>query len=147
MQPDPRLSGGIAGVLAQDEHGLAGSVVELQPGPDHPASAVRVQPVVVVEVQLAQGSRLVARVELDHADAAVVATDLLDVASQARCKLSVRGPDPVLVGLAVIPEAAAVHLASSRRERSEVSIAAALPVHVFQGLPFSWLNCGPLPVA
>src|SRR5262249_57931439 len=52
MQPDPRLGGRIVLVFAQDEHRPAGSVVELQPGPDNPAAAVRVQPVVVIAVQL-----------------------------------------------------------------------------------------------
>jgi len=147
VQRDARLGGRVFLVLAQDEHRLARGVVELEPRPDHPAGTVRVEPVVVVAVQLAERRRLVAGVELDHAHPAEVAADALDVACEARCELAVDGPDPVLVRLAVVPEAAAVHLAGRRRQRREVRVAAALPVHVLQRFPFVRGNSRALEIA
>jgi len=136
VQGHPRLGSRVFFVLAEDEHGLARRVVELQPGADDPARLVRVQPVVVVAMQLAQRGRLVAGVELDDPDAAVVAADGLDVAGQTGRDRPVSSPDPVLVCLAVVPESAAVHLAGRRRQRGEVRITAALPVQVLQLFPF-----------
>lgn len=136
VQGHTHLGSRVFFVLAEDEHGLAGRVVELQPGADDPARLVRVQPVVVVAMQLAQRRRLVAGVELDDPDAAVVAADGLDVAGQAGRDRPVSSPDPVLVCLAVVPESAAVHLAGRRRQRGEIRITAALPVQVLQLFPF-----------
>jgi len=136
MQADARLGSRVGLVLAQDEHGLARRVIQLQPGPDHPAGPVRVQPVVVIEVQLAQRGRFIAGIQLDDPHPPVVTADPLDIAREFRCDLAVGGPDPELVRLAVVPEAAAVHLPGRRRQRGEVRVAAALPVHVLHGLPF-----------
>lgn len=136
VQRNPRLSGRVGLVLAENKHGLAGRVVEFQPRPDDPAGVVRVQPVVVVEVQLAQRGRFVTGVQLDDTDAAVVAADVLDIAGQARRDRPVGSPYPVLVCLAVVPESAALHLAIRRGQRGEVGITAALPVQVLQLFPF-----------
>src|SRR5258706_9063989 len=100
--------------------------------PDHPASPVRVEPVVIVLVQLAQRRFLVTGIELDDPDPAEIAAHVLDVTGQARRQGSVRRPDAVLVCLAVVPGTPAVHLAGSRRERREVGVAATLPVNVGQ---------------
>src|SRR5258706_2182906 len=72
--------------------------------PDHPASPVRVEPVVIVLVQLAQRRFLVTGIELDDPDPAEIAAHVLDVTGQARRQGSVRRPDAVLVCLAVVPE-------------------------------------------
>src|SRR5262249_34011019 len=134
-------------VLAQDERRLARRVVQLEPGSDYPAGSIRIEPVVVVEVQLAPGGGVVAGVQLDYPDPAVVGADFLDVLDEGGREVTVDGPDATLAGFAVAPEAAAVHLAGRRRERREVRVAAALPVHVFQRLPFDWRNHRPRPVA
>src|SRR6185437_4713018 len=110
-----------------------------EPGPDDPAGAVRVEPVVVVEVQTAQRLLLTARVEFDDADPAEVPADIFHVADQARRDVSVGRPHAALVRLAVVPEATAVECAGRRSERGEVGVATALPVHVLETFPFvSW---------
>src|ERR1019366_2804514 len=134
VERDPALGGGVLLLLAQDE-GRTGGCVQLQPGADDPALTVRIEPIVVVEVKLAESGGLVARVELDHPHPAVACPDLLNVADQRGSDLPVLGPDAVLVGLAVVPESAALHLAKGGGERREVGVAAGLPVDELQALP------------
>jgi len=147
VQRDAGLGRRVILVLAQDEHRLAGLVVQLEPGPDDPALAVRVEPVVVVQVHLAQGRRLVAGVELDDPDPAVAGANFLDVPGEARRDFPVFGPQPIPVRLAVIPETAAVHLARRRGQRRKVRVAPALPVHVLERFPLGWRNGLSRPVA
>jgi len=146
VQGDPRLGGRVVLLLAQDEHRLLSGVVELEPRPDDPAAAVRIQAVVVIAVKLPQGGCLVAGIQLDHTYAAKVSADTFDVPAQARGQLAVLRPDAVLVRLTVIPETAAIQLAGRRRERREVRVAPALPVQVGKRLPLSRSYGRTLPV-
>src|SRR5260370_283967 len=54
---------------------------------------------------------------------------------QRGANVSVFGPHAILVGLAMGPEASALHFAESRSDGSKVGVATALPVHIFKALP------------
>src|SRR5262249_52724299 len=110
----------------------AGRFASLGRGPHDPARPVRVKAVVVIKMQLPNGSRLVAWIELDNTDPAEVPANLLYVAREFRRYLPVLRPDAVTIRPSMVPETAAVHLTGRRSQRSEVRVAPALPVHVFE---------------
>ena len=99
----------------------------------HPSSS-GLKPVVVVAVQGADGGIAVLRLELDDPHPSEVGTDTVDVLTHGGRDVGVRRPQGVLVGLALVPEPAAVELSVGGRDRGEVGVAAALPVHVLERL-------------
>ena len=93
------------------QHVAVGIVGELEPGAHDPTLVIGVEAVVVVAVEARKRRVVVLRLQLDHPHAAEVGADPVDVAAQRRCDLRVRRPQRVLVGLALVPEPAAVELA------------------------------------
>src|SRR5215216_2448338 len=74
------------------------------------------------------------RFELDDTHATEVRPHPVHIRSHPWHDGRVRRPQRVLVRLALVPEAAAVELPIGQRDRSEVRVAAALPVHVLERL-------------
>src|SRR5205823_2206345 len=92
---------------AQDHHAV-GVVGELQPRPHDAPRAVRVQAVVVVEVDPALDVGHDVRLELDDAHAPEVGADTRRPLHQRRAPGRVLGPDAALVRFAVVPEPGAL---------------------------------------
>ena len=138
VQRESHLGGGVGktvGSLFHEDHETVGVVGELEPRAHHPAVGVGVEAVVVVAVDLAQRVVVGLGLELDHAHASVVGAHRLDLGDDARARRRVAGEPAALVGTLVagLPEPAAFELAVGSGDRREVGVAAALPVHVFEG--------------
>src|SRR6202035_4038023 len=98
------------------------------------ALPVGVEPVVVVAVDVAERVFVALGLEADHPDPTEVRGDRFDLGDDRGALGRVRGPSATAVGALVtlLPESLAVELAVGGRDRREVRVPSALPVHVLQ---------------
>ena len=113
---------------------------QFDPRTHDPTLIVGIEAIVVVAMNRPNRGVAILGLELDDANATEVGTHRVDVLAKGRCHLGVRGPERVFVGLALVPETATVELTISRRERCEVGVTTALPVHVLEALPLGRRN-------
>src|SRR5438093_8291983 len=73
--------------------------------------------------------------QLDDANAPEAGAHALDPLLEGGGLLGVGGPDPVLVGLAVLPEPASIVFPVARRQHREVGVSSGLPIQVRELLP------------
>src|SRR5260370_41776711 len=66
---------------------------------------------------------------------------------QGRALFGIFSPYTILIGLAVIPEARALHFTKSRGNRCKVSITTTFPVHILEAHPFLLRNRRPIVIA
>src|SRR5260370_7479254 len=99
-----------------------------------------IETVVVVEVQVVDGLDLGIGIEFDNTHAAEIGSYIVRPLHQGGAYLSIFGPDAVVVGLTVIPEARALHFTSGRGNGREVGVATTFPVHIFEAHPFLFRN-------